>query len=56
MALDKILIDVLVCPACKGDLDLKEDQTSFKCRECKRVYPIRNDTPIMDKDQATIEV
>jgi uncharacterized protein len=56
MAVSKELLDILICPVCKGELDLKEDQSGLKCRECKRVYPIRDDLPIMLKDQATIEV
>jgi uncharacterized protein YbaR (Trm112 family) len=55
MAVRKELLDILICPVCKGELDLKEDQSGLKCRECKRVYPIRDDLPIMLKDQATIE-
>jgi uncharacterized protein len=55
MAVSKELLDILVCPVCKADLDLKEDQSGLKCRECKRVYPIRDGLPIMLKDQATIE-
>jgi len=31
------------------------DLSGLKCKECKRVYPIRDDLPIMLKDQATIE-
>jgi uncharacterized protein YbaR (Trm112 family) len=55
MAVRKELLDVLICPVCKAGLDLKEDGSGLKCKECKRVYPIRDDMPIMLKDQATIE-
>jgi uncharacterized protein YbaR (Trm112 family) len=55
MAVLKELLDILICPVCKGELDLKEDRSGLKCRDCKRVYPIRDDLPIMIKDQATIE-
>ncbi len=55
MALRKELLDILICPVCKGDLELKADESGLKCKECKRVYPIRDDLPIMLKDQATIE-
>ena len=55
MAIRKELLEILICPVCKGDLALKEDESGLKCRECKRVYPIRDDLPIMLKDQATIE-
>ena len=55
MAVSKELLDVLVCPVCKADLELKEDGSGLKCVECKRVYPIRDDIPIMLKDEASIE-
>jgi len=55
MAISKELLDILICPVCKGDLQLKEDHSGLKCQQCKRVYPIRDDLPIMLKDQATIE-
>ncbi|MBV8072265.1 MAG: Trm112 family protein [Acidobacteriaceae bacterium] len=49
------LLEILVCPVCKGKVVLKEDETALKCVECRRVYPIRDNIPIMLKDQATIE-
>jgi uncharacterized protein YbaR (Trm112 family) len=55
MALQPILLEVLICLFCKGKLELKEDQSGLKCKECKRVYPIRDDVPIMFRDQAVIE-
>ena len=39
----------------KAALELKEDQSGLKCVECKRVYPIRDDIPVMLIDEATIE-
>jgi uncharacterized protein len=55
MALSKDLLEILVCPVCKAQVILKEDGSGLKCVECKRVYPVRDDIPIMLKDQATIE-
>jgi uncharacterized protein YbaR (Trm112 family) len=55
MAVSKELLDILICPVCRGELKLKDDESGLKCQECKRVYPIRDDLPIMLKDQATIE-
>ena len=53
--IDKELLDILMCLFCEGDLELKEDGSGLKCKNCKRVYPIRDGLPIMLKDQATIE-
>ena len=55
MAVSKELLEILVCPVCKSKVLLKEDGSGLKCVECKRVYPIRDDIPIMLRDQATIE-
>ena len=55
MAVDEILIEALICLFCKGDLELKEGGSGLKCKDCKRVYPIRDNIPIMLKDEATFE-
>jgi uncharacterized protein YbaR (Trm112 family) len=55
MAISKELLDILVCPLCKATVELKQDQSGLKCVECKRVYPIRDDIPVMLVDEARIE-
>ncbi len=55
MAISPELLEILACPACKAKVDLKEDESGLKCRECKRVYPIRDDIPVMLIDEATVE-
>ena len=45
--IDKDLLDILVCPVCKKPLVLKDEGQSLKCGECRRVYPIRDNIPIM---------
>jgi uncharacterized protein len=50
------LLDILVCPVCKKPLLLrKEPGESLKCTECRRVYPVRDDIPIMLVDEAVTE-
>jgi len=49
------LLEILVCPACKKPLVPKEDGSSLKCGECRRVYPVRDDIPILLVDEAYIE-
>jgi len=49
------LLDILICPACKSPLDLKNDGESLKCNECHRVYPVRDGIPTLLVDEATIE-
>jgi hypothetical protein len=49
------LLDILVCPACKKPLLLREAPESLKCTECRRVYPVRDNIPIMLVDEAVID-
>jgi uncharacterized protein YbaR (Trm112 family) len=55
MAVSKELLEILVCPVCKAKVDVKTDGSGLKCVECHRVYPIRDDIPVMLIDEATIE-
>jgi len=55
MAISQELLEILACPACKAKVELKQDDSGLKCVECKRVYPIRDDIPVMLVDEATIE-
>ena len=55
MPVSEQLLEILVCPACRAKVELKPDGSSLKCVECKRVYPIRDDIPVMLIDEATIE-
>lgn len=49
------LLDMLVCPVCKVAVVLHADGTGLKCGQCRRVYPIQDDIPIMLVDSAKIE-
>ncbi len=51
----KDLLDILVCPACKQPLVLKENGESLKCSACRRVYPIRDNIPILLIDEAVTD-
>jgi len=55
MAVAKELLDILVCPQCKTPVKLTADQQGLKCATCRRVYPVREDIPIMLLDEARIE-
>ena len=55
MAISEQLLEILVCPACRTKVELKADGSGLKCVECKRVYPIRDDIPVMLIDEAKIE-
>ncbi|HZS04486.1 MAG TPA: Trm112 family protein [Blastocatellia bacterium] len=55
MSISPDLLEILACPACKAKIVLKADGSGLKCVECHRVYPIRDEIPVMLVDEATIE-
>ena len=55
MAVSKELLDILVCPLCKAPVKLTADEKGLKCSTCRRVYPIRDDIPVMLVDEARVE-
>jgi len=55
MPINEQLLEILVCPADRAKVELKPDGSGLKCVECRRVYPIRNDIPVMLIDEAKIE-
>ena len=52
MTLAPELLEILVCPKCKGDLDYRPEQQVLICPACKLAYPIEDDIPIMLIDEA----
>lgn len=48
--IDKQLLDILACPACKADVQLKDEK--IVCKQCGKKYPIKNGIPIMLIDEA----
>jgi hypothetical protein len=53
MALSPQLLQILVCPKCKGDLEYRESEPALVCHACRLRYPVRDDIPIMLVDEAT---
>jgi uncharacterized protein YbaR (Trm112 family) len=50
--LDKKLLDILVCPVCKGPLRYDKGRAELVCRADRLAYPIRDDIPVMLEDEA----
>ena len=50
--MDSQLLDILVCPICKGRLDFDKRAQELICNADKLAYPIRNGIAIMWADQA----
>ena len=55
MSIDAELLEILACPNCKTPVVLVHDDTALKCNACRRVYPIKDDIPVMLIDEATVE-
>ena len=53
MSLSPQLLEILVCPKCKGELEYREAEASLVCHSCKLRYAVRDDIPIMLIDEAT---
>jgi uncharacterized protein YbaR (Trm112 family) len=55
VAVSQQLLDLLVCPLCKTPVKMTPDEKGLKCGTCHRVYPVRDDIPVMLVDEARIE-
>lgn len=50
--MDKRLLEILVCPLCKGKLLLKDKE--LICRFDRLAYPIRDGIPVMLEHEARL--
>ena len=50
--IDQELLAILACPACQGDVELKEEK--IVCVKCGRKYPIKDGIPVMLVDEAEL--
>ncbi|HJN18435.1 MAG TPA: Trm112 family protein [Armatimonadota bacterium] len=51
---DKELLEILVCPKCKADIEYTAEDERITCQspECGLRYPVRDGIPIMLIDEA----
>jgi len=49
---DNKLLDILVCPLCKGPLLYQKSRAELICKPCRLAYPIKDDIPVMLEDDA----
>lgn len=47
------VLEMIVCPACHGRLELTESQ--IRCVECRKSYPIEDGIPVLLLDRAIVE-
>ena len=50
--MDSKLLDILVCPVCKGKLYYDKGASELICRVDRLAYPIRDDIPVMLEEEA----
>ena len=50
--MDKRLLEILVCPICKGPLRYDKAKSELVCRADRLAYPIRDDIPVMLEEEA----
>lgn len=50
--MDNKLLEILVCPLCKGPLLYRRTQGELICKPCRLAYPVKDDIPVMLEDEA----
>jgi uncharacterized protein YbaR (Trm112 family) len=55
MTIKPEFLELLRCPVCKANVELKPDGNALKCINCHRIYPIRDDIPVLLREEAVIE-
>src|SRR5215470_9341000 len=54
MLIPQYLLEILRCPVCKARVHLEQEESCFKCESCRRVYPVRDEIPVMLAEEAQI--
>jgi uncharacterized protein YbaR (Trm112 family) len=52
MNLDPLLLEVIVCPSCHGQLEPDDVASELVCADCGLAYPVRDDIPVLLIDEA----
>lgn len=50
--MDNKLLEILVCPLCKGPLVYVKTKQELICKPDRLAFPIRDDIPVMLEDEA----
>ncbi|MCK6408257.1 Trm112 family protein [Thauera sp.] len=50
--MDARLLEILVCPLCKGPLDYLKDEQELVCKADRLAYPVRDGIPVMLEEEA----
>ncbi|MBN1365578.1 MAG: Trm112 family protein [Syntrophaceae bacterium] len=52
MTLNKNLLEILICPQCRGKIRYDEKLNGIICDRCKLFYEVKNNVPVMLVDEA----
>lgn len=47
-----MLLEIVVCPDCRGDLRVDDAADELVCTRCGLAYPVRDDIPVLLVDEA----
>lgn len=50
--MDAKLLQILVCPVCKGPLHYRKNASELICKPCRLAYQVKDDIPVMLEDEA----
>ncbi|MBF0190033.1 MAG: Trm112 family protein [Magnetococcales bacterium] len=50
--MDRALLEILVCPQCKGSLEYDAKAAELICKADRMAFPIREGIPVMLVDEA----
>lgn len=51
-AIDPRLLEILVCPLCKGPLVYRKAEGELVCKPDRLAYPVKDGIPVMLEDDA----
>jgi hypothetical protein len=54
MAIHPELLEILACPLCKTPVEVVDAGSGLRCAQCRRVYPVRDDIPVMLPEEAVV--
>ena len=49
---DPRLLEILVCPLCKGKLAYRKEAAELLCKADRLAYPVKDGIPVMLEDEA----
>ena len=52
MPVDRELLEILACPACKTPVEEVREGAGLQCGQCGRIYPVEGDIPVMLLEEA----